>query len=194
MTSVAPVVSRPEANFFQQYLIPEDAKWVRYAMLKAGEFSVRSSPLLSHVASTACVVAAVVLSTFNAFSYLLQIPLSLPLKLVQFDLVGFVQSPIANLISAVQSVVMFSLGPTLVTVGLLFPKELFTHFAPEHYLSLEQRLQQENESLKRSTLRKDAEIDGLTESLTIAATKIEELKQEVHKRKHPIRKLLPRIC
>jgi len=194
MMSAAPAPIDSGANIFQMYLIPEESKWVRFSMLKAGELSNRSNFFLSHFLSVGCAIAAVAMSFFNTFSYLLQIPFKIPLKIVQFDPIGIVTGIVGDLLGAAKSVVFVSMGATFVVAGLLFPREIFTHFAPEHYLCLEARLSNENTSLQKSSLRKDEEINSLTEALTESSTRIQELEKEVDGLKHPIKRWWRRIC
>ncbi|MDN3505908.1 MAG: hypothetical protein P0S96_01610 [Simkaniaceae bacterium] len=194
MTSAAPAPTDSGANIFQKYLIPEESKWVRFSMLKAGEFANRSNFLLSHFLSVGCAVAAVAMSFFNTFSYLLQIPFEIPLKIVQFDPIGIATGITYDLMGVAKSIVFVSMGATFVVAGLIFPREIFTHFAPEHYLSLEARLSAEVASLQKSSLRKDAEINELNETATKSSEKVVELEEKIKSLKHPIRRWLPKFC
>jgi|GEM_PF-2714032 len=194
MTSAALVPTDSGANVFQKYLIPEESKWVRFSMLKAGEFANRSNFFLSHFLSVGCAIAAVAMSFFNALSYLLQIPFIIPLKIVQFDLIGIATGISYDLIGVAKSIVFVSMGATFVVAGVLFPREIFTHFAPEHYLCREERLSNDNVSLTKSSLRKDEEINLLNDAMTEASSLNGKLNKELKRLKHPIRRWLPKIC
>ncbi|NGX48122.1 MAG: hypothetical protein K1000chlam3_01512 [Chlamydiae bacterium] len=187
MASLAPVGIESEANIFQKYLIPSESRMVRYCMQKAGIFSSCSNFFYAHFVSVGFAVAAVAMSFFNTFSYFLQSPFKIILKIVQFNPIGAVTGFIGDLTNGVRSLVFVSMGVTFIVVGLLFPKAIFTHFAPEYYDSLEARLLQENAMLRKKNNRLEEENKTNIAVIDKESTVIQDLERENDDLKHPIR-------
>jgi len=177
-----------QGNVFQKYLIPPESKIVIFLMQKAGELGKNKNFFKSRVFSVALVVAAVVLSFFNAISYLLQIPVKLLLNICRFDPVSFVKNFVEDLSSFARSVVFVSLGVTFVVAGFLFPAEVFSHFAPEE--ESEALSQRENERLKdqNNQLKKDRDL-----TIDAASHLIRDLEKEVQKLNEENRELKKQI-
>lgn len=137
-----PVAAKSDPTFIQRNLIPEKSRYVRYVMQKAADFGSSDHFFYAHVVSVGLAVAAVVMSAFNALSYLLQTPVKILLNIVQFNPLGLVTNFVMNLGDVAKSLLFVSLGVTLVVAGVLFPAPIFKHFSPEYYKPMEQRLKQ----------------------------------------------------
>ncbi|MBS0629937.1 MAG: hypothetical protein JSS30_06945 [Verrucomicrobia bacterium] len=142
------VAVESNTNFIQRNLIPEESRNVRYAMQKAAHFGSSSHPFVSHVVSVAFAVMAVVMSAFNAISYLLQAPIKILLNIVQFNPVAVFTDFAMDIGDLAKSLLFVSLGVTLVVAGFLFPGPIFNEFSPEYYEPLEVRLEQQLEQAK----------------------------------------------
>lgn len=128
----------PQSNFFQTYFIPTESLLVRGLMQKAGEYSLSNDLYYKHLASVACAVCAVAFSFFNAISYLLQIPLKIPLNIVRFDPMSLFLDPVWDLSNCLRSILFVTFGVTYVAWGILRPSTAFPFFAPPKEKSLEE--------------------------------------------------------
>lgn len=118
------------SNLFQRYFIPTESEKVNWLVQKAGTYALSSDVFYKRVISVAYAIAAVALSFFNAISYLLQIPLKLPLNIVRFDLINFVLDPFKDLNSCLRSLLFVTFGMTYIAWGVLTPETAFPFFAP----------------------------------------------------------------
>lgn len=183
-------VAAVEANSFQKYLIPEESMVVRYCMQKAGAYANRSNPFLAHFVSVGFAVAAVALSAFNTFSYALQLPFKLLFHIAQFNPYRAVFGVAEDLINTTKSLVFVTMGMTFIVAGTLFPKPIFTHFAPLYYSSLEVRLEAELKQEKAENERLKSEVDKLTKGMKTATSRIQTLENQGPNRKSLFRRII----
>lgn len=139
--------SADDVNLFQRYLIPTESRWVRFTMMKASECAREGNIFTSRVYSVALAIGAVVMSFFNAVSYLFGMPFRFGLHIFHFDPFNAFVDLGEDVTAVLRSLVFVSLGVTFVVAGLLFPEAIFTHFAPEDEGNEKERLQQEIERL-----------------------------------------------
>ncbi len=156
---VTPVAAKSNPNLLQTSLIPEESRNVRYLMIKAKDFSSSENLLVAHLIPAILAAASVALSAINALSYLLQAPFKILLNIVQFRPLGFFLDFAQDLSNLARSLIFVSLGATLVVAGLLFPKPIFTHFAPEYYQSLPERLKYERDQKLEENKNLGSEIE-----------------------------------
>jgi len=182
-------VAAAEANSFQKYLIPEESMVVRYCMLKAGTYANRSNPFLAHFVSVGFAAASVAISAFNTISYTLQLPFKLLFHVAQFNPYRAILGVGEDLVNTAKSLVFVSMGMTFVVAGILFPKPIFTHFAPLYYGSLEVRLEAELEQEKAENERLKSEVDALTKRMETATSRIQTLENRGPNRKSFIRRI-----
>lgn len=152
-----PVAAKSDPTFIQRNLIPEKSRYVRFVMQKAADFGSSSNLFYAHVVSVGFAVAAVVMSAFNAISYLLQTPVKILLNIVQFNPLKLVANFVVNLGDVAKSLLFVSLGVTLVVAGFLFPAPIFKHFSPEYYKPKEQRLEEQLDEAKAEVAELKAE-------------------------------------
>ena len=192
MLNAAPVKNDLQPNLVQKYFIPDESLKVRYCMLKAAQFGNSDRFFSAHFLSVACVLTAVVFSLFNSFSYVLQIPCKILLNIAQFTPIFIIPSIISDLKSCALSLLFVSLGVTFVVAGCLFPKVIFTHFAPEFCETYETRLRNENELLKDQINHLKTENEDKENKLFIAGEQVAKLERkieilELHRRSWLIR-------
>jgi hypothetical protein len=159
--TLAPVAAKSNPNLIQTSLIPEESRNVRYLMIKAKDFSSSENPLVAHLIPAILAAGSVALSAINALSYLLQAPIKILLNIVQFRPLGFFVDFAQDLTNLARSLLFVSLGATLIVAGILFPKPIFTHFAPEYYESLPERLKHERDQKIEETKNLGGEIGRL---------------------------------
>lgn len=147
MTSPAAV--SPEFDYIQRYLLPAESKSVRYCMQKASEMSEREDFVTRRLFSVPFVIASIALSFFNAISYLLQIPFIILLNVVRFAPLRLVTDPAIDLINVARSLLFVGMGIPLALAGLIFPKDVFSRFAPDAIEAGEERLVHENKNLQK---------------------------------------------
>ena len=188
------MVIESEANIFQRHLIPEESRLVRYSMQQAGIYGSRTNVFYAHFVSVGFATTAVAMSFFNAISYFLQIPFRIVLKMVQFNPPGAAIALVEDATNVVKSLVFVSLGATFITAGLLSPKAIFTHFAPEYYDTLEERLKQENSLNQKKIARLEEELSKANQSLDRASFKLEEQRKELDALKRSTRRTWWRFC
>lgn len=167
------------ANIFQKYLIPEESRLIRFCMQKAGLYSESPYFFYAHFVSVGFAVVAVAMSFFNIISYILQIPLKLILRVVQFDPFGIVTGLMTDASQVMKSIVFVSLGATFITAGLLFPKPIFTHFAPEYYETLEIRLQKEKTLLQKKIVSLEEEYKHLMHMMEKTSILIKKQERDI---------------
>lgn len=141
--TLAPAAAKSNLNPLQISLIPEESRNVRYLMIKAKDFSGNENLLVAHLIPAILAAASVALSAINALSYLLQAPIKILLNVVQFRPMGLFIDFAQDLTNLARSLLFVSLGATLIVAGLLFPRPIFTQFAPEYYQSLSERQKHE---------------------------------------------------
>lgn len=134
-----------QTNIYQNYFFPGKSVWVRFLVHKAGEYGADSHFFYRRVASVACAVIAVAFSFFNALSYLLQIPLKIPLNIVRYDPVSLVLDPVTDLSNCLRSLLFALYGVHFVAWGILSPSTAFPYFAPP----VKKDPEKEIENLKR---------------------------------------------
>ncbi len=149
-----------EVNLFQRYLIPSDSKWVGRCMQKADSFGKTSDFIYSRVLSGALVTVAVAMSFFNAISYVLQIPFKALLNVVRFNPVDLVLDIGRDITNVIRSYAFVMIGIYLIVLGFLYPKQVYSHFAPEY---VENTL----EKLRVANLVKDQVIIDLEEKIQV---------------------------
>ena len=147
MTSPAAV--SPEFDYIQRYLLPAESKSVRYCMQKASEMSEREDFVSCRLFSIPFVIASIALSFFNAISYLLQIPFMILLNIVCFAPLRLVTDPVIGIINVARSLLFVGMGIPLALAGLIFPKDVFSRFAPDAIEAGEERLVRDNENLQK---------------------------------------------
>ncbi|NGX60221.1 MAG: hypothetical protein KR126chlam3_01390 [Chlamydiae bacterium] len=183
--TTTPVEIKSNANFFQKNLIPEKSNLVRYCMYKAGVFASHSNIFYAHFASVGCAIAAIAISFFNMLSYFLQPPFKILLNIVQFSPIKSVKNLFFDIANGVQSLVFVSMGMTFVVAGSIFPKAIFTYFAPEYYQTLKERNQHEIERNKRKISRLEEENNELSSIMDTTSAQLQNFEREIDDLKHP---------
>lgn len=183
-----------EANIFQKYLIPSQSHYVRFSMQKAGVFANRSNFFFSHFLSVGCAIAAIALSFFNTFIYLLQAPFRVLLHVVQLSPFRAIFGFLEDLTNVARSLVFVSMGTTFIVAGLFFPKAVFSHFAPEYYDSLEERLDHENARLRKKIERLEADLSEVTKVAEKATLLVQERENELDRLRHPAKSWVYKKC
>lgn len=184
-------VAAAEANSFQKYLIPEESMVVRYCMQKAGTYASRSNPFLAHFVSVGFAVAAVAISAFNTISYTLQLPFKLLFHVAQLNPYRAVFGVAEDIVNTAKSLVFVTMGMTFIVAGILFPKPIFTHFAPLYYSSREVRLESELKQEKAESERLKSEVDKLSKGMEAATSRIQTLENQGLSGRGFFRKLWP---
>jgi len=156
---LAPAAAKSNLNLLQMNLIPEASRNVRYLMIKAKDFSGSENVLVAHLIPAILAATSVALSAINALSYLLQAPIKILLNVVQFRPMGLFIDFAQDLTNLARSLLFVSLGATLIVAGLLFPKPIFTHFAPEYYQSLTERQKNELDQKEEENNKLGGEIE-----------------------------------
>lgn len=152
---------------------------VRYCMQKAGIYGSHSNFFYSHIVSVAFAAGAVAMSFFNTISYFLRAPFNIILNVVQFNPIGAVVGLISDCTNVIRSLVFVSLGVTFIVAGLLFPKAIFSHFAPEYYNDLETRLREEVNLLNNRIVWLEKEYRLKEEQLAGAHKVIDDQKKTI---------------
>ncbi len=184
-------VAAAEANSFQKYLIPEESMVVRYCMQKAGVFANRSNPFLAHFVSVGFAVAAVAISAFNTISYMLQLPFKILFHVAQFNPYRVVVGAAQDLVNTAKSLVFVTMGVTFIVAGTLFPKPIFTHFAPLYYSSLEVRLKSDLKQEQAENKRLQKEVEKLTKAMEAATSRLQTLENQGPGGRSFLRRLWP---
>lgn len=171
----------PDSNRFQKHLVPEKSSIVRSLLRRAGEWGKCDSMFYSRFLTVALVVGAIVLSLFNTISYLLEIPLKILLNVVHIYPKKLVEDFVVGITCALRSFLFVSFGITFLVAGVLFPKVVFSYFAPNTIETPLTQLYFLKESLKEEKVKLE-KIEEENQRLIEALSKNADYQNELEKK------------